>query len=289
MTDSASAQPVQPPMTPNAAPEPPPTVQSAAQPQLATNRDPETLMADIQSAQPARKPRNERSLEALVEDYEEASERLRLGADGEIEYVPKRKSPPPPEKPKRGVPAQQLWVEDETEASDHEEMVVVPSSQEERNISALVHVMPLLMVVLGMLTAGIGVPIMLLITFGVYMNYKERSEFIRQNALAALKNQLLGTLGFIGVVTLLPIIASVLMVVLAITIIGILLIPVVVIGLVGGILASLLMPLAMIGFGAVGAWKAYHGEVYKYPYRRWFGRARRRMPKNIPFVRYAAK
>jgi uncharacterized Tic20 family protein len=265
-------------------------MQAAAQSQLATNGDPESLVADIQAAQPARRPRSERSLEALVDDYEEASERLRLGADGEIEYVPKRKPPPPPEKPKRGGPAQQLWVEDEADRGqyNYEEMVVVPSSQEERNISAVMHAMPLLMVIFGMLTAGIGVPIMLLITFGVYMSYKDRSEFVRQNALAALKNQLFGTFGWFATLTLLPIIATVLMVVLAITIIGILLIPFVVIGLVGGILASLLMPAAMVVNGAVGAWQSYHGEVYKYPYRRWFGRARRRMPKNVGPMRFSA-
>jgi uncharacterized Tic20 family protein len=256
--------------------------QPAASPAGMPAADPESLMADIQSAdQRVARPRARRdvSLDALVEEYESQSQRLRLGDDGEIEYEPKRKNDQPAEKPKRG---QQLWVEDAAPASredDEERSIPVPSTSNERNLAALLHAFPLLGLFFGTLSGGLGVPIMMLITAGVYFHYKDRSEFMRRNAWEALKNQLVGTLGFAALVTAIPIVATVLIVVSAITIVGILLIPFIVIAMVLGILASLALPIVSLALSGVGAYRAYNGEVYRYPYRKWLGRARRRVPQ----------
>ena len=199
------------------------------------------------------------SLNALVDEYERESQRVRLGDDGELIYDNKRKNEDGYEKPKRGR------LELDFDPQQAYSAIPIPSEANEKNLSALAFAMPLLMLLLGTLTAGFGVPVMLLITLIIYMSYKDRSEFVRQNVGEALKGQLIGTLGWIGLLVAMPVIGAILTVILTITIVGVLLVPFLWIAIVIGILASLAIPVWMIVFGLVGAWEALQGKTYTYP------------------------
>ncbi|MFN8420777.1 MAG: DUF4870 domain-containing protein [Anaerolineae bacterium] len=188
------------------------------------------------------------SLEAMMREYEVESEEMRLGADGEIEYISKRKND---EKAKRGL---------EINVGEY-----VHSTQQERTLAALAHIMPWLMLLIGLGTQGIAVPLLLIATAVIYFNYKDRSEFIGRNALEALKAQLIGTLGWAVIPAILSVIAVIIIIPLAISIVGILLIPFVVLALVLGVLASVLLPIALMIFSVIGALQAFNGEVYHYP------------------------
>lgn len=188
------------------------------------------------------------SLEAMVRDYEIESDGLRLGDDGEIEYISKRKND---EKAKRGM---------EINVGEY-----VYSTQQERNLAALAHIMPWVMALFGFWTHGLAIPLLLIATAVIYFNYKDRSEFVARNAFEALKAQLIGTLGVAVIPTLLSIIAVIIIIPLAISIVGILLIPFVVVALVLGVLASVLLPIVLMIFSVIGALQAFNGQVYHYP------------------------
>jgi uncharacterized Tic20 family protein len=207
------------------------------------------------------------SLNSLVGEYERESQRIRLGDDGELIYE-KRKQQNSYEKPKRGMP------EMDFEPHMAYSAIPIPSESSERNISALVFAMPLLMVLFGALTAGFGVPLMLLITLIIYLSNKDRSEFIRQNTFEALKSQVIGTVGWIGAIVALSLLGVVATVVLAITIVGVLLIPFLWLAIAAGIMATVAMPIWMVIFGAVGAFKALQGETYQYPVPSFIRRGR---------------
>lgn len=220
---------------------------------LQPNKTPEPETA------PANDKDDAMSLNALVNEYERESQRVRLGDDGELVYEPKRKNAYDYEKPKRGLP--EMDFDPRLAYSS----VPMASDANEKNLSALAFAMPLLMVLLGTLTAGFGIPVMLLITLVIYLSNKDRSEFVRHNVSEALKSQLIGTLGWIGVLVALPIIGTVLSVLLAITLIGVLLIPFLWLAIVAGMVASIAMPIWMVVFGAVGAYQSLQGKVYNYP------------------------
>jgi uncharacterized Tic20 family protein len=206
--------------------------------------------------------RNEISLDALVDDYELQSQRLRLGDDGEIEYIPKAKHDDAYEKPKRGQ-----VIDDEPLPK----AVPLPGSNTDKLMASAAHIMPIATLLLGGLTGGLSLPIMVLVSLGIYILYKDRSEFVHQNAFAALKGQLIGTLGWVLAVVGIVAVAVALSIVLALTVIGSLLIPFVMLAMVLGILGTVAMPIWLLIHSAVGAYQALQGMVHDYPLPKTFG------------------
>jgi uncharacterized Tic20 family protein len=138
----------------------------------------------------------------------------------------------------------------------------VPSSQEERFASALAHGLPLILL---LLTGGAALPLALIPTAILYLYYNERSEFISRNALEALKAQFWGTWGLaifwvlwaLGVVPLVLFIVTIPLLCAWIPL-----------GAIAGVLLTIGLPLALILFGAYGAFQSLQGNTYRYPWPR---------------------
>jgi uncharacterized Tic20 family protein len=193
-------------------------------------------------------------LDSLVREYE--SGRIYLESDGEL---PKQKN--------------DFLYDAEKQKNESADMEYA-TQPNERLWAAIAHASPFLSLVLGLATFGLGVPFMLLIPLGIYLAFQHKSEFVTQNALEALKSQVIGTFGWIALFIALPILGFVLSIVLVLTIIGILLIPVLWILIAAGLLGALFMPIGMYVFAAIGTWKSYQGELYRYPFQGWFARQR---------------
>jgi uncharacterized Tic20 family protein len=140
---------------------------------------------------------------------------------------------------------------------------------EDRFWASLAHAMGPLMIVLLILGDGGKWLGLILITAGIYVYFANKSPMIKFHARQALAAQLLGTFGWFAVLisgTLLWGLLLLISLVLILVLIGLILAPLVAITLPIFILASFVMPLSVVVFGAIGAWETWHGRHYRYPY-----------------------
>jgi uncharacterized Tic20 family protein len=141
-------------------------------------------------------------------------------------------------------------------------------TDDERMWAAIAHGSALLTLLVGVLTGGIATLFTLFIPLGIYFAYRQRSEYVAYAALQAFALQVLGTVGWIAVLVI-GILAGVLLsVLLAITIIGALLVPFIALAVILFALASFAMPLGMVVYGVIASWETYQGKWYRYP---WIG------------------
>lgn len=143
----------------------------------------------------------------------------------------------------------------------------------ERNVAALAHLSAWLTIPAGVFSAGIAVPLMMLIPLLIYLSNRDKSPFLARHALQAFAAQLTGTLGWVAVVIGSMIMGIVATIALAITLVGIIAIPFLWIAIVLFWLATLAMPLGMLGSSVLGALNAVQGKSFDYPYvGRWVNR-----------------
>jgi uncharacterized Tic20 family protein len=141
-------------------------------------------------------------------------------------------------------------------------------TEDERTWAAIAHASALVTLALGLLTGGIASLLTLFIPLGIYFTYRKRSEYVAYASLQAFALQLLGTVGWLTVLVTGTIVGVLLLVVLVITIVGIILTPIVAIMLGLFVLATFVMPVGMVVYGALAAWETYQGKWYRYP---WIG------------------
>jgi uncharacterized Tic20 family protein len=149
-----------------------------------------------------------------------------------------------------------------------QQVLNVPVSEDERMWAAIAHGSAIVTLVLGMLTGGMAALLTLFIPLGIYFTYRKRSEYVAYASLQAFALQLLGTVGWITVLLTGTIVGVLLIVVLVVTIVGIILTPIVAIMLGLFVLATFVLPVGMVVFGAIAAWETYQGKWYRYP---WIG------------------
>jgi uncharacterized Tic20 family protein len=140
---------------------------------------------------------------------------------------------------------------------------------EDRFWAALAHAIGPVMIALMVLGDGGEWLGLILITAGIYVYFANKSPMIKFHARQALAAQLLGTFGWFAVLisgTLLWVVLLLISLVLILVLIGLILAPLVAITLPIFILASFVMPLSVVVFGAIGAWETWHGRHYRYPY-----------------------
>lgn len=140
------------------------------------------------------------------------------------------------------------------------------TTEEERLWAAIAHGSALVTLLIGLPTFGLTTLVTIFIPLGIYLAYRQRSEFVAHQALQAFAMQVIGTVGFVFVLVGTLIAAALVMVLLAITIVGIIVIPFVAIAVVLVVVALLALPLSMTVLGVIGAWETYQGRFFRYPY-----------------------
>jgi uncharacterized Tic20 family protein len=142
-------------------------------------------------------------------------------------------------------------------------------SDEERLWAAIAHGSVWLTLLTGLLTVGLSVPLSIFIPLVIYFFFRQRSDFVAFHALQAFVIQLLGTVGALALLTVggAAWLAGMVIALLAVfVLVGAILVPLWgVVGILLG-LTVLVMPLAMILFGTIGAIETYHGRDYRYPF-----------------------
>lgn len=145
--------------------------------------------------------------------------------------------------------------------------------QNERKWAALAHGSTLLTALVALGSGGLGVLITMFIPLLIYFSFRKRSEFVAFHALQALTIQLIGTIGWLSLITVGLIVWVALVVVAAILIlvlVGIVLLPLVV--LAGPVLfvLSLALPLGMVIYSVIALTETRSGHNYRFPYiARW--------------------
>jgi uncharacterized Tic20 family protein len=140
---------------------------------------------------------------------------------------------------------------------------------QERFWATLAHAMGPVMIALFILGDGLAWCGLMMITAGIYLYFTDKSPMIKFHARQALAAQMLGTFGWIILLisgTLIWVVALVISIILILLLIGIILTPLVFI--MGPVfwMASFALPLSVALFGSIGAWEAWHGRDYRYPY-----------------------
>ena len=138
-------------------------------------------------------------------------------------------------------------------------------TDEERTWAAIAHGSALLTLLVGLLTGGVATLFTLFIPLGIYIAFRNRSSFVANQALQAFALQVIGTVGWLVVLTGGVLVGALLSIILAITVVGLIVVPFVVVAIVLFVLATLAMPVGMGVFGAIAAWEAYQGRWYRYP------------------------
>ncbi len=146
-------------------------------------------------------------------------------------------------------------------------------SDNERKWAAIAHGSTLLTAVLGIVTGGAAVLITMFVPLLIYFSFRKRSEFVAFHALQAFTLQLVGTIGWVALITVGTIAWLALLVVSALLIlllIGLILLPLVFLaGLIFYVL-SLALPLGMVIYSVIAMVETHAGHNYRIPYiSRW--------------------
>ncbi len=190
----------------------------------------------------------------------------------ESERVSRLASAPPPDDGEQVVQEYEEKYRRRREAKPREmprSYSTLHVSDEERLWAAIAHGSVWLTLLTGFLTVGLSVPLSIFIPLVIYFLFRQRSDFVAFHALQAFVIQLLGTVGALALLTVggAAWLAGMVIALLAVfVLVGAVLVPLWgVVGILLG-LAVLLMPLAMILFGTIGAIETYYGRDYRYPF-----------------------
>lgn len=142
-------------------------------------------------------------------------------------------------------------------------------TDDERLWAALAHVSSVLTIGAAIATDGWAIPLMVFAPLAIYFAFREKSDFVTFHALQAFAMQIIGTVGWIA---LLSVGASVLAAGIAVSalasivLIGIPFLIVLVIVLIVFVLFCVLLPFALLLLSLAGSYKTYTGKDYRYPY-----------------------
>lgn len=144
----------------------------------------------------------------------------------------------------------------------------------EKKWATLAHASTLLTALLGLPSGGLLVLVTMLAPLMIYFAFRKRSEYVAFHALQAFTIQLVGTIGFLAVITVGTIVAFVLLLVsiplLLVFLLGLVLAILTVIAWVLLMAISLAMPLGMIIYSVIAMVETWHGRNYRIPYiARW--------------------
>jgi uncharacterized protein len=191
----------------------------------------------------------------VVREYEE---RYR-GGRSRLETPPGEQEDSPARVP---MPGKHKWKHDPASVDDNE-----------RKWAMLAHLSTLLTALVALFSGGLGVLITMLVPLLIYFSFRKRSEYVAFHALQAFTVQLVGTIGWLALVTVGFIVWVLLIIISALLIlllVGIILLPLVVLtGLLMFVL-SLALPLGMVIFSVIAAVETHAGRNYRIPYiARW--------------------
>lgn len=146
-------------------------------------------------------------------------------------------------------------------------------SENERKWAALAHASTLLTALVGLGSVGFGVLLTMFIPLLIYFSFRKRSEYVAYHALQAFTLQLVGTIGWLALVITGTVVAVALLIIsaiLVIVLVGILLLPVVALTYVVFLVASFVLPLAMVIYSVIAMVETWAGKDYNIPYiSRW--------------------
>ncbi len=222
-----------------------------------------------EAAQPAPDTRSEAEVEAMIRDYEKKYRVPRLedilndpdlsdtGDDG-VEARPTSDDfAVPLEKPKRS----QEMPRRKTGSMYRR----VATTDEERRWATIAHASVLLTLFVGIPTAGFLTLFSLFLPLGIYFYWRQKSEYVAFQALQAFTLQVLGTVGWLVLLTVGVLVGALLLVILAITIVGLILYPVVIPALILFVVGSFALPLGMLVYSMIAAFQTNQGVDYRLP------------------------
>jgi hypothetical protein len=161
--------------------------------------------------------------------------------------------------------------------------VVKPeTTSQERTWAALAHASTLLTLFLAIGSLGLGGVLLVFVPLGIYLAYKDRSEYVAFHAAQAFGLQLACSIGLFAAflaVILIIVLAWAITGVLSIILIGLILIPVAAVLTVVLVMALVAAPFVLGVFSVVAAIQTANGTDYEYPYlgrwvRNWLARSR---------------
>lgn len=206
--------------------------------------------------------------EAVIREYEQRYRVNQPFDDGEFLPEVEADEPTQTEKPKRdrfrfdistSQPRQSLGPKVENTSSN------------ERTWAMLAHASVLLTLFVGVPTGFLASILTIFVPLGIYLYYRDKSDYVAHHALQAFAAQAVGVIGFmilfvtfIAVWAVLLVISGLLIVVL----VGIVLFPLVLLGGLLGLFATFLLPLAMLIYSMIASMQAWNGQAYSYP---WIG------------------
>jgi uncharacterized Tic20 family protein len=144
---------------------------------------------------------------------------------------------------------------------------------EERTWAAIAHASSILTLLVALGSAGIGGLIFAFIPLGIYLIYKDRSEYVAYHAAQAFALQMVGSVGYflaILAAIIIWVVAVVIVALLSVILIGLVLVPILIIATLVLVLALVAFPFVLGGFSLVATIQTGSGEDYRYPYLgRW--------------------
>ncbi len=155
-----------------------------------------------------------------------------------------------------------------------EEVVSAPAphlglTRQEMNWAAVAHASILVTLLLGISTGGLGAIVGVVIPAIIWYAYRDRSEYVTEQARQATMFQLAGVLGWLALVilgTILVVVGWLVAGVLTIILVGLLLMPVMLIVTLLLVVAAVGMPIAQAVWGCYAAAETYNGRPFRY---RW--------------------
>ncbi len=183
-----------------------------------------------------------------------------------------RKLEPEAEAPKprpRRAETKKLEMEPETAQATATPAPRLGLTREELNWAALAHASILVTLLLGVGTGGVGAIVGVAIPAIIWYVYRDKSEYVVEQARQATTFQLAGIVGLLALTT----VGAILLVVgwtvaglLTVVLIGLLLIPFALILTLLFVVAVVGLPIAQVVYGCYAAVEAYNGRPFRY---RW--------------------
>jgi uncharacterized Tic20 family protein len=142
-------------------------------------------------------------------------------------------------------------------------------TREELGWAAVAHASILLTVLLGVTTGGIAVFLGPIVPAVIWYIYRDRSDYVVEQARQATVFQVAGILALLGLAivgAVLLTVGWVVSAVLVIVLVGLILLPIMLVATLGWVVAILALPIAQMVYGCYAAIEAYNGRPFRY---RW--------------------
>lgn len=145
-----------------------------------------------------------------------------------------------------------------------------PVTENERLWATIAHALgPVMLFLFFVADANFLAFLALFSTGFIYLYHRNRSAYVWQHARQALLAQLLGSVGWMLIVisgTMLWVVLFIISLLLILILIGLILAPIMLISAPFLFAATFVLPIGVGIFGALGAWKTWQGQDFRYPY-----------------------